>query len=227
MPPPRCGSLIVEPFAGSAGYSLRYGADREVLLVDLDPVIVMVWDYLIKAHPDELLDMPDIDPDATVDDYGMSEAQRALVGFWLNKGTPHPCKRPSSWARRYPERRGWSEKTRARLAAQVPRIRKWRVVHGDYTNADVGDADYHIDPPYQKAGRRYRCGSTNVCYNSLAEGCAALQGRVHVCEAAGADWLPFEPFRKTKASTRDGARFSLEVLWRNEMPTQTRFNLTK
>ena len=214
LPPPRDGALIVEPFAGSAGYSLRYGADRSVLLVDLDPVIVSVWDYLINASPEELRELPDIDPDATVDDYNLNEPQKALIGFWLNKGTTHPCKRASAWARKYPERRGWSEKTRNRLASQVPRIRNWRIVQGDYTLADVGDADYHVDPPYQKAGGRYRHGSKGFCFISLALWCAQLRGRVHVCEAEGATWLPFEPFRKTKASTKQGARYSNEVIFR-------------
>ena len=39
---------LVEPFAGSAGYALRY-YDRQVLLVDADPVIAGLWRYLISA----------------------------------------------------------------------------------------------------------------------------------------------------------------------------------
>ncbi len=33
---------IVEPFAGSAGYSLRY-ANRKVILCEIDPVLASVW----------------------------------------------------------------------------------------------------------------------------------------------------------------------------------------
>ena len=39
---------IVEPFAGSAGYSVRYG-DRNVVLGEKDDIIFGVWDYLIRA----------------------------------------------------------------------------------------------------------------------------------------------------------------------------------
>lgn len=41
-------NTIVEPFAGSAGYSLRY-PEREVILNDLDPVISGIWEYLINV----------------------------------------------------------------------------------------------------------------------------------------------------------------------------------
>src|SRR5689334_4647899 len=39
---------IVEPFAGSAGFSLRY-FDRKVVLCELDPVLAAVWRYLIHV----------------------------------------------------------------------------------------------------------------------------------------------------------------------------------
>jgi len=225
LPSPRPGSVIVEPFAGSAGYALRYGAGREVLLVDLDPVVVSVWNYLISAHPDELRQLPDIDPDATIDDYELSQPQKNLIGFWLNKGTTHPAKRVGAWARNFPERKGWGQKTRDRLADQVPYLRRWRVIHGDYTLADIGPADYHVDPPYQKAGSRYRCGSKDFCFASLAAWCSQLRGRVHICEAAGANWLPFEPFRKTKATTKKGGRYSHEVLFVFGATQGTQFEL--
>src|ERR1017187_4954833 len=41
---------IVEPFAGSAGYSLRY-ADRKVVLCELDPILASVWRYLVRVKP--------------------------------------------------------------------------------------------------------------------------------------------------------------------------------
>lgn len=39
---------LVEPFAGSASYSLHY-PERQVELYDVDPVIAGVWAYLIAA----------------------------------------------------------------------------------------------------------------------------------------------------------------------------------
>lgn len=44
---------IVEPFAGSAGYALRY-ASREVILVERDPVVASVWRFLLGARRSEI-----------------------------------------------------------------------------------------------------------------------------------------------------------------------------
>ena len=52
-PPPKY-QLIVEPFAGSAGYALRYH-EHEVVLCERDPVIAAVWEYLISVEPEEIL----------------------------------------------------------------------------------------------------------------------------------------------------------------------------
>lgn len=48
---------IVEPFAGAAGYSLRY-PDRDVILVEKYHVIAEIWRWLIAATPDEVRAIP-------------------------------------------------------------------------------------------------------------------------------------------------------------------------
>lgn len=48
---------IIEPFAGGAGYSVRY-SDRQVVLYDADPIIAGLWSYLIKVSPAEVLALP-------------------------------------------------------------------------------------------------------------------------------------------------------------------------
>ena len=49
---------IIEPFAGSAGYSLRhYSRLRQVELWDVNPQIVGTWDYLIKSPESEILSL--------------------------------------------------------------------------------------------------------------------------------------------------------------------------
>lgn len=78
--------LIVEPFAGAAGYALRY-PDRDVLLIDTDPVIAGIWAWLVTAEPDEILCLPDIGPDMTIDDLDVRPEAKHLIGFWLNKGS--------------------------------------------------------------------------------------------------------------------------------------------
>lgn len=96
--PPPSYPTIVEPFAGSAGYSVRY-ANRKVILCDLDPVIAGLWEYLIQVSPEEILAIPDVPLDGSVDDLNLTEPQASLVGFWVNNGASRPCKRPSKWMR--------------------------------------------------------------------------------------------------------------------------------
>jgi site-specific DNA-adenine methylase len=55
-PAPSHGT-IVEPFAGSAGYAL-FHSDRRVLLVDSDPVVAGLWQYLIRASAAEIRSLP-------------------------------------------------------------------------------------------------------------------------------------------------------------------------
>jgi site-specific DNA-adenine methylase len=47
---------IIEPFAGSARYSLRFW-QKDILLVDKYPVIVDVWNYLKNASEKDISDV--------------------------------------------------------------------------------------------------------------------------------------------------------------------------
>lgn len=58
-PPPRY-DRIIEPFAGTARYALKYGADRDVTLVDAYDVIVKIWRYLIQASKREISKLPEL-----------------------------------------------------------------------------------------------------------------------------------------------------------------------
>jgi hypothetical protein len=74
------------------------------------------------------------------------------------------------------------------------------VIEGDYTVARElvhGPATWFIDPPYSNAaGDKYN--GTKPDYPDLAHWVTSLQGQVVVCEAAGADWLPFKPIWETR-----------------------------
>jgi site-specific DNA-adenine methylase len=50
-------NTIIEPFAGSAGYTLRY-PNRNVRLYDADPIICGVWDFLLRAASEEIRRLP-------------------------------------------------------------------------------------------------------------------------------------------------------------------------
>lgn len=50
---------IIEPFAGSAQYALRY-YDKDVILLDRDPRIIGIWKWLQKCSVGDILGLPDL-----------------------------------------------------------------------------------------------------------------------------------------------------------------------
>lgn len=214
-PPPK-HKQIIEPFAGAAGYSIRY-PDRDVLLIDKDPVICGIWDYLIHAPPAEIASLPDIRFGQSVDDLDIPPEARNLMGFWCNGGAAQPCKTPSAWASLETERhKNWNTLGRQRCADQVEYIRHWRIQQGSYQDAPDVEATWFVDPPYQQAGIHYKHSSKEIDFQHLGLWCQSRKGLVLVCENDGADWLPFEPFR-TISATPSKSRLgkSVEVLWAN------------
>ena len=202
---------IIEPFAGSAGYSLRYPHKR-IVLNDVDESIVMVWDYLIHVSADEIRALPlEI---THVDDLHVIQEAKMLIGFWLNKGAAVPCKTPSSWMRSGIRPKSyWGQEIRERIASQVDSIRHWTISQVSYEQLPLTEATWFVDPPYMSAaGRHYR--RDVVDYGHLGAWSRGLPGQVIVCELEGADWLPFTPFRVTKASpAKRGGKRSREAVW--------------
>lgn len=208
-------SRLVEPFAGAAGYALRY-PDLEVTLIEKYPVVAEIWRYLIGVSSAEVLRIPCVD---SVDDLPawVPQGARWLVGFAMNAANASPCRNISSGrlklrslGRRF---EGWSEAQRERVAHQVDRIRHWRIVEGDFTQAPDIEATWFVDPPYRgRAGSYYVHHALD--YSALGAWCRARRGQVLVCENAGADWLPFQPFARLKAGVNGNG--SDEVLWERE-----------
>src|SRR3990167_4950617 len=137
---------IVEPFAGSAGYSHLY-PDRQIVLYDVDPHIVGVWRFLISASTADILALPvDVTDGIPA---SLPQEARWLIGWWLDKGATYPRKKRSSWMRSGEHDTSfWGAAKRARIAAQVDRIRHWRVFELPYWYAVPGDCTWFVDPPY-------------------------------------------------------------------------------
>lgn len=210
--PPPTFDTIVEPFAGSAGYAVRY-AEREVVLCEIDAAIAAVWRYLIAASPHTIRALPDIREGESVDDLAICEEARLLVGFWLNRAPSGPRKSPSAWMRSG-IRPGsfWGTRVRETLAAQVDSIKHWKIHEGSYESCPVrGAATWFIDPPYANAGKHYRYGSDALDFASLGQWCRTRKGQIIVCENEGADWLPFVPVGDVKTTRR--ALRSREAAW--------------
>lgn len=201
---------IIEPFAGSAAYSCLY-YDRDVLLIDQNEDVRTIWNYLIHADAEEILDLPDIRTGQSIDDLDCSQPARVLIGYWLTKGTAHLNKVPGAWMRTglYPFQ-FWGPYVRARIASQLKFIRHWKVVAADFGAAPlISDATYFVDPPYRGPKGRYYYGR-DLDYGQLAIWCQSLSGHVLVCESQGADWLPFRSFHSTRGTA---ANRSEEVLY--------------
>lgn len=226
-PKPRYNTII-EPFAGAAGYSLRY-PERDVILVEKYHVIAEIWRYLIGVSVDEVMAIPCVEAIADLPDW-VPQAARWLVGFNLNSATTTPCNVLSAGARRMNAREGhtssygWSSQKRAIVAAQVQTIRHWRVIEGEFSAAPNTAATWFIDPPYAgRPGQSYKHGSNTLDYAALGVWCGLRRGQTIVCEASGADWLPFSGFQGTRSV---GARQSAEAVWlKCELPTLHRLRL--
>lgn len=198
---------IIEPFAGSAGYSMLY-CDRKVILYDADPVICATWDYLINVSESEMLSLPDLGLDQTVDDlFCIPSEARYLIGWWCGRGRAEPGKSlGSSWGSdsQYADR-FWGETVRQVIASQLKYIRHWQMFNETYNNVpDIPNATWFVDPPYKSTGKHYRYDSSRIDYRHLGEWCLSRPSSSQLIVCEGVDvlgdpprWLPFKPFGST------------------------------
>lgn len=213
---------IVEPFAGSAGYSVRH-AEHNVILIERDPVIAELWRYLIAAQPDEIAALPLLRANDHVDQFGLAPGARSLIGFYLQKGAAAPGRSPGSWMRkageaRFHQAQYWGPGLRDRIASQVGAIKHWRIVEGSYVDCSWDfPATWFIDPPYQVHGKHYRYSNRQIDFTALGDWCRARRGQVIVCEQVGATWLPFTPVpflvQCTSGAQKGARRYSPEAWW--------------
>lgn len=205
-------NIIIEPFAGSAGYSMRY-LDREIILVERYPAIAEMWRYLISVPSAEVMAIPLVESVDELPNW-VPPGARYLVGFCMNAACASPCKRLSAGRKKLREMgrvyEGWSEKQRYRVASQVGYIRHWKIIEGDYTMSPEVEATWFIDPPYNnRAGSYYKYH--DIDYQALGLWSRERKGQVLVCENEGADWLPFKPFATLKPGLNGSG--SREVLY--------------
>ena len=198
---------IIEPFAGSACYALHYHW-KKVKLFDKYDVVCGVWDYLIHTKQSEILALPLVDFDKTLDDYDICQEAKWLIGFWIHLSNYKPDTKWTSRAIKvstgFIDKNGkkekprnfcsWTIENKNKIASQVEHIRHWEIKQDSYENINNEQATWFIDPPYQIAGKGYKESSKNIDFKHLANWCQNRQGEVVVCENQGADWLPFEHF---------------------------------
>lgn len=204
--------IIVEPFAGSAGYSLRYPS-HSVVLVERFATVAALWRWLIRIHPKEILALPDIEAGEMIPGLDVCDEAKALIGFWANAACEKPRLQMSKWAKAATHQLYWGPRVRSRIVEQVAQIRHWTVIEGDYTEAPDVRATWFVDPPYNNsAGSRYV--HAGLDYRRLGDWCRVRKGQTIVCENEGATWLPFVPLAVAKGQVKRGKqKWSAEAVW--------------
>src|SRR6186713_1337934 len=99
MLPPPTHKIIIEPFAGSAAYSVAHAKpSQSVLLFDTDERVCIIWDYLIHASESDILALPvkHFLDGGDVRDLNLPQAEHLLLKRWMNfSGTTNsrlpPC----------------------------------------------------------------------------------------------------------------------------------------
>jgi hypothetical protein len=229
LPPPRF-KTIIEPFAGSAAYSVQHATPaHDVLLFDTDERVCIVWDYLIHASAADIMRLP-VDhflAGGDIRDLSLPEAEHLLIKRWMNiSGTTNNRLAPSMIKAATDDSGAiWCNSVRDRIASQVEQIRHWKIKQEPYDCAPDIEAHWHVDPPYQGNAhgfQEYKCAAPD--FEKLGAWCRSRRGDITVHEQHGATWLPFETLSSKHGTSRceEGERVTAhEVYWTNERRDRT------
>lgn len=207
-PPPAPRGPIIEPFAGSAGYSVYWATPgRPVYLYDTDPEVIETWHRLQRPDAIEVLRKAESEfyEKGTTTDLLIRHVA-GLTG--VRRLNPYTLK-------------NWPG-VRNRILQAIPLIRTWTVELRDYREVPNRRGTWFIDPPYRPserystAGNGYAKGADDIDYEKLSDWCRSRRGMTMVCEQYPADWLPFRGLarqnaRDTNNYGQDQARY--EMIW--------------
>jgi site-specific DNA-adenine methylase len=210
--------IIIEPFAGSAVYSLK-NYEKNIIILDKDERIINIWNYLKGTSSDEILSLPLLVKGQSLNDEefnNLSFVQKDLISFFTNPSSSQPKRSVGKF-------NIWHEKNRKRLSEDVNKIRHWQILLGDYKDIPNQEATWFIDPPYQgNGGKYYKHGNKGIDYDELSVWVQSRQGQVIVCENSEANWLPFRPLKRLQGQRHK----TIEVIWENNyIENQTELNL--
>jgi site-specific DNA-adenine methylase len=197
-PKPTFYGAIVEPFAGSARYSLQYW-DNDIYLYDINPTVINVWHYLQSASANDILGLPILKIGNHIDNFNLTQPEKDLIGFELCRGKAVPRKVVSKFS-------DWS-KARLRIAENIHKIKHWKIELLNYYDIPDIKATYFIDPPYilkKETGMNYPFGHKQMDYNKLANWCKTRKGQVIVCGGTNDFWLPFNDLKQVKNGKKQG-----------------------
>jgi len=203
---------IIEPFAGTARYALRW-FEKDVLLVDKYEVIVKIWKWLQTCSEKDVLGLPRfMKSGQTLSDFSFDcEEARLLMGFLLAKGSQSPREKVSDRvAIARPNSINHQIKT---IASQLFKIKHWEIRLGSFDEIENEKATWFVDPPYQFGGQVYVQSNRKIDFKKLSEWSKSRQGQVIVCENSKADWMDFKQMIQHKGSAKET---QMEVIWSNQ-----------
>lgn len=181
---------IIEPFAGTAQYSLKYW-DKEIMLVEKYDVIVKLWKWLQICSENDILSLPRLKFGENVDNFSWDcDEAKWLVGFIITGAPAQPKKTASKWKTII--RPNTQDYKLNMIAKNLYKIKHWDIILGDYKDIKNEHATWFIDPPYQFGGQYYKFGNKNINYEELSNWCKERYGEIIVCENSKADWLDFK-----------------------------------
>jgi hypothetical protein len=178
---------IIEPFAGSAAYSL-YGDrwKKRVILIEKDARVAEIWRWLIEsASPQAILSLRDLKPGEQSSEFLhiIHAVTKMAFKYKTIKVTPVLA-------------RNWEISKRV-MAANLHKVKHWEIMCGDYQDAPDTLATWFIDPPYKSSpGLGYNHGSNELDYEMLASWALGRKGEVIFCEGKFGDYLPFDSLLK-------------------------------
>jgi hypothetical protein len=197
--------IVIEPFAGSMGYTLHHRPDYAIG-IEADEQTAGLWHRLARMTREEIEALPlPIEGERCYDRYwlmalasnsSLQTSYRTLNGFSMG---------------RFANQRNVTLKHHSYARERV------LYLHGSYDQAPDIEATWFIDPPYvlrPQARQRYR--KHDIDYDALAQWCLSRRGQVIVCEGIGT-WLPFKyhSSMRTMVDQSKERRDSTEVIFKH------------
>jgi len=202
---------IIEPFAGTARYALKY-FDNDVTIIDKYDVIIKIWLWLQKCSRNDILSLPKLKTGDDLRSFNLSEGEFLFMAMNAGISSTSPRNKVSKFAA---EQNGRANKYKI-VADNLFKIKHWNILQMDYLDLQNRDATWFIDPPYQFGGHAYK--ENKIDFEYLSKWCRSRLGQVIVCENTKAKWLPFIPIKAIRSIS---SKPTIEAIWTNE---HTHFN---
>lgn len=207
-PPPKFDKII-EPFAGSARYSLEH-FDNDVRLYDINIDIINIWKYLQNASKKDILKLPNTKQGDDLRLFNLSKEETMLIYIESTGGGAGNGMGYKITAKENTGFNMWN-KSKIRIADNLFKIKHWVINNSCYEDIENEICTWFIDPPYQHGGHKYTFSNKTIDFIKLSQWCKERNGQSIVCENTKANWMPFKPMKDMQ-----GIKFkTTEAIWSN------------